>query len=76
VTVRRSEAPLLRSSNLAAALKDSRVALSQLQGELDAILSALRDPSAAPDMASADRLSGAARAADTAFASLGAFARR
>jgi len=76
VTVRRSEAPLLRSSNLAAALSDSRAALCQLQGELDAILSALRDPSAAPTTASADRLRGAAQAADAAFASLGAFARR
>ena len=76
VTVRRSEAPLLRSSNLVAALGDSRAALCRLQGELDAILTALRDPTAAPDTASADRLRGAAQVADEAFASLGAFARR
>ncbi|HZL17019.1 MAG TPA: hypothetical protein VFG23_04665 [Polyangia bacterium] len=74
--MRRSEAPLLRSSNLVAALGDSRAALCRLQGELDAILTALRDPTAAPDTASADRLRGAAQVADAAFASLGAFARR
>ena len=34
VTVRRSEAPLLRSTTLATALRDSRAALSSLEGEL------------------------------------------
>jgi len=76
VTVRRSEAPLLRSATLAAALRDSRTAISRLEGELEAILTALRDPAARPDATAADRLRGAARAADAAFASLGAFARR
>lgn len=76
VTLRRSEAPLLRSATLAAALSNSRAAISQLEGELEAILTALRDPTVQPDEAVADRLRGAARAADTAFASLGAFARR
>jgi hypothetical protein len=76
VTVRRSEAPLLRSATLAAALRDSRTALSQLQGELDAILTALRDPTGRPNEMAADRLHGATQAADAAIASLGAFARR
>lgn len=76
VTLRRSEAPLLRSATLAAALSSSRMAICQLEGELEAILTALRDPTARPDQAAADRLRGAARAADAAIASLGAFARR
>src|ERR1700744_6723676 len=75
VTVRRSEAPLQRSTNLAAALRDSRAALSSLEGELDAILAALRG-AAGPATADADRLRGATRAAAAAGASLGAFARR
>jgi hypothetical protein len=76
VTLRRSEAPLLRSATLAAALHDSRTALRRLEGELEAILTALRDPTVQPDLASADKLRGATRAADAAFASLGTFARR
>ena len=76
VTLRRSEAPLLRSASLAAVLRESRTAISQLEGELEAILTALRDPAVRPDAAVADRLRGAARVADAAFASLGAFARR
>lgn len=76
VTLRRSEAPLLRSATLAAALSSSRMAICQLEGELEAILTALRDPTARPDEAAADRLRGAARVADAAIASLGAFARR
>jgi hypothetical protein len=76
VTLRRSEAPLLRSATLAAALHESRTALCRLEGELEAILTALRDPTARPDVAAADRLRGATRAADAAVASLGTFARR
>jgi hypothetical protein len=76
VTVRRSEAPLLRSSTLAAALHESRLAVKRLEGELEAILRTLRDPASQPDQTAADRLRGAARAADAAFASLGASARR
>lgn len=76
VTLRRSEAPLLRSATLAAALSSSRMAICQLEGELEAILTALRDPTARPDEAAADRLRGAAWVADAAIASLGAFARR
>ena len=76
VTVRRSEAPLLRSTTLATALRDSRAALSSLEGELDAILEALRSADGAPEMKAADRLRGATRAAEAAMASLGDFGRR
>ena len=76
VTVRRSEAPLLRSTTLATALRDSRAALSSLEGELDAILKSLRSADGGPQMTAADRLRGATRAADAAMASLGAFGRR
>ena len=76
VTVRRSEAPLLRSTSLAAALRDSRTALGSLEGELDAILKTLRSAAGGPEASAADRLRGATRAATAAFASLGAFARR
>jgi hypothetical protein len=75
VTVRRSEAPLLRSTTLATALRDSRTALSSLEGELDAILKSLRS-AGAPETTAADRLRGATRAAAAAMASLGAFGRR
>jgi hypothetical protein len=75
VTVRRSEAPLLRSTSLATALRESRAAISSLEGELDAILETLRSAAEAPAAASADRLRGATRAAAAAIASLGAFAR-
>jgi hypothetical protein len=73
VTVRRSEAPLQRSTSLAAALRDSREALGSLQGELDALLRSLRAADEAPTVSAADRLRNAKRAAETAFASLGAF---
>ena len=76
VTVRRSEAPLLRSTTLATALRDSRAALSSLEGELDAILKSLRSADGGPQMTAADRLRGATRAAEAAMASLGAFGRR
>ncbi|HMC95338.1 MAG TPA: hypothetical protein VKO16_11265 [Polyangia bacterium] len=66
----------MRSASLAAVLSDSRSALRQLEGELEAILTALRDPSIPPALTAADRLRGAVEAADTAFASLGAFSRR
>ena len=76
VTVRRSEAPLLRSTTLATALRDSRAALSSLEGELDAILKSLRSADGGPQMTAADRLRGATRAAEAAMASLGVFGRR
>jgi hypothetical protein len=47
MTVRRSHAPLLRQSQLTAALRSSREALTGLEAELDALLSALRGPSGA-----------------------------
>jgi hypothetical protein len=75
--VRRREAPLWRGSQLAAALRNSREALSAVEGQLDALLAALRDPgSAPPDAEAADRLSGAAARAGSALASLGTLARR
>jgi len=76
VTVRRSEAPLQRSTTLASALADSRQALGSLQGELDALLASLRSADGAPPATAADRLRTATRAAAAAFASLGPFPRR
>jgi hypothetical protein len=76
VTVRRSEAPLLRSSSLAAALRDSREALGSLQSELDALLTSLRAADEAPSTSAADRLRTATRQAAVAFASLNTFGRR
>jgi hypothetical protein len=76
VTVRRREAPLVRSTSLATALRDSRTALSSLEGELDAILNALRSTDGAPPATAADRLHNATRTAAAAVASLGAFTRR
>ena len=76
VTVRRSEAPLLRSTTLATALRDSRKALSSLEGELEAILKSLRSAAGAPETTAADRLRGATRAAAAAMASLDVFGRR
>ena len=70
VTVRRAAPPLRRLGTLAQALRQSRDALGKLQGELDAILAVLRDPSARPDAATVERLSGAARAAGSAVAAL------
>jgi hypothetical protein len=76
VTVRRREAPLVRSTSLAVALRDSRTALSSLEGELDAILKALRSADGAPPGTAADRLRGATRAAAAAIGSLSSFTRR
>jgi hypothetical protein len=73
---RRAEVPLPRTTQLAAALRSSREALSDLEGQLDALLAALRDPASTPDAAAAERLHGAARQAGSAMASLGALARR
>jgi hypothetical protein len=74
--VRRSEAPLVRGGPLAAALRSSREALAAVEGQLDALLAALRDPVGGPDATAADRLSGAAARAGSAVASLAALARR
>jgi len=75
VTVRRSDAPLQRSTTLATALRDSREALGSLQSELDALLASLRAADGAPPASAAERLRTATRAATTAFASLDAFRR-
>ena len=68
VTVRRGDT-LPRLATLAA-LRESRDALGTLQAELEALLSALREPGADVDPAAADRLRRAARAAGLAFAGL------
>ncbi len=75
VTVRRSDAPLQRTTTLASALRDSREALGSLQGELDALLASLRAAESAPPAGAAERLRTATRAATAAFASLNAFRR-
>ena len=69
VTVRRgSSAP--RLATLAAALRQSRDAINRIEGELDALLAALRDPAGRADAASADRLQAAMQAAGVAVAGL------
>jgi len=69
VTVRRGSS-LPRQATLVA-LRESRDALGKLQGELDALLAALRDPAGRADAAAADRLKLAMRAAGAAIAGLG-----
>jgi hypothetical protein len=71
VTVRRTGASLLRSIDVAAALRTSREALVDIQGQLDSLLAALRDPGSAPDAAAPERLRGATRQAGSALAELG-----
>jgi hypothetical protein len=74
VTVPRSPAPLARAvpsartKPLASALQESRTALTDLVGELDALLATLRDPTAAPDRGAPDRLRSATAAAGAALA--------
>jgi hypothetical protein len=74
MTVRRRAAPLVRQGQLAAALRSSREALTDLQGELDALLAAVRGGGSLSD--AADRLSGATSDAGAALAQLGTLARR
>jgi|SRR5579862_9845730 len=81
LTVRRSEAPLVRGSKLATALRSSREALLDLEGQLDALLAAVRSPRDPHDpiavlQATSDRVSGATLAADAALGRLGTLARR
>jgi len=59
-------------ADVAAALRTSREALTDIEGQLDALLAALRDPTSALDRRAPDRLRGAARDAGTALASLDA----
>ena len=70
VTIRRGPATVPRAGDVAAALRSSREALLDIEGQLDALLAVLRDPSAAPDAAAPDRLRGATRNAGSAMASL------
>jgi hypothetical protein len=69
MTVRRREAPLVRGSQLAAALRSSREALTDLEAQLDALLVAVRGGGPLPDAAA--RVSGATQAASAAIARLG-----
>jgi hypothetical protein len=59
---------------VASALRQSREALVDIQGQLDALLAALRTPDAAPDSAAPERLRNATRRAGSALAALGATA--
>ncbi len=77
VAVRRSAAGLrgdlstrAPGVDVATALRTSREALTDIEGQLDALLAALRDPAAALDKRAPDRLRGATRDAGTALASL------
>ncbi len=77
VAVRRGAAGLRGNVNtraagvdVATALRTSREALSDIEGQLDALLAALRDPAAALDKRAPDRLRGATQDAGTALASL------
>jgi hypothetical protein len=58
------------SVDVATALRTSREALTDIQGQLDALLAALRDPAAALDKRAPDRLRGATENAGSALASL------
>src|SRR5580765_6578758 len=75
LTVRRSEAPLVRGEPLATALRSSREALTELESRLDGLLAALRGPGDSL-RAAAVRVSGATEDAGAALAMLGALARR
>jgi hypothetical protein len=75
MTVRRSEAPLVRGSQLAGALRSSREALTNLEGQLDALLAAVRGPAGSLRSA-ADRVSGATHEAGAALARLDALSRQ
>lgn len=75
VAVRRGAASLRGNANardvdVATALRTSREALSDIEGQLDALLAALRDPAGALDKRAPDRLRGATQDAGTALASL------
>jgi hypothetical protein len=53
-----------------AALRRGREALSDIEGQLDALMLQLREPTGAIDPAAPDRLAGAARRAHHALAAL------
>jgi hypothetical protein len=71
---RREGGLLPRTTQLAAVLRSSREALCDLEGQLDALLTTLRDSALAPDAGAAERLHGAARQAGSALASLSTLA--
>ena len=75
MTVRRgSQAPLVRGGQLAGALRSSREALMDLEGQLDALLAAVRGGGSL--RAAAEGVSGATASAGSALAQLGALAGR
>jgi len=74
MTVRRSEAPLVRTSQLQAALRSSREALTDLEGQLDALLAAVRGPGAGLRAAS-ESVTNATQDASSALARLSTVAR-
>jgi ABC-type transporter Mla subunit MlaD len=77
MTLRRSEAPLVRGGQLAGALRSSREALTSLEDQLDALLAAVRAPRADDALrTAAARVSGATSDASEALARLGTLARR
>ena len=70
VTVKRSQAPLSRTGNLAAALRASKAALTAIEGQLAELLATLQDPNGCPDLAAVDWLRRAASSAAESIASL------
>jgi hypothetical protein len=76
VTVRRNGANLVRTTQLADALRESREGLVGIEGQLDALLAALREPGATLDSAAPERLHGAARHVGSVVATLRALARQ
>jgi hypothetical protein len=75
MTVRRSEAPLVRTSQLQAALRSSRETLTDLESQLDALLAAVRGPGSGLRAAS-ERVTNATQDAGAAMERLGTLARR
>ena len=71
--MRRRGAPLVRGGQLAKALRSSREALTDLEGQLDALLAAVRGGGSL--RAAAEGVSGATLHADDALARLGTLAR-
>jgi hypothetical protein len=61
---------------MAAALRASREALTDIEGQLEALLAVLREPAGVPEATAPERLHGAARNAGSALAALTALARR
>jgi len=72
--VRQGEGDSADGDGVATALRKSREALIDIQGQLDALLAALRDPGSAPDAGAPERLRSATRQAGSALAALGAAA--